>query len=49
MGIRCRQKRKFKATTNSNHEFPVSEKTVAGCLEKLCENKSVVFAEPALP
>jgi len=23
MGIRCRQKRKFKATTNSNHELPV--------------------------
>ena len=25
MGIRCRQKRKFIATTNSNHEFPVAE------------------------
>jgi transposase InsO family protein len=25
MGIRCRQKRKFKATTNSNHEFPVAD------------------------
>lgn len=25
MGIRCRQKRKFVATTNSNHEFPVAE------------------------
>lgn len=25
MGIRCRQKRKFVATTNSNHDFPVAE------------------------
>ena len=25
MGIRCRQKRKFIATTNSNHQFPVAE------------------------
>ena len=25
MGIRCRQKRKFKATTNSNHNLPVAE------------------------
>ncbi len=25
MGIRCRQKRKLKATTNSNHEFPVAD------------------------
>jgi putative transposase len=25
MGIRCKQKRKFKATTNSNHNLPVAE------------------------
>jgi transposase InsO family protein len=25
LGIRCRQKRKFKATTNSNHEYPVAD------------------------
>ena len=25
LGIRCRQKRKFKATTNSNHSLPVAE------------------------
>ena len=25
LGLRCRQKRKFKATTNSNHDFPVAE------------------------
>jgi putative transposase len=25
MGIRCKQKRKFKATTNSNHSFPVAD------------------------
>jgi transposase InsO family protein len=25
MGISCRQKRKFKATTNSNHNLPVAE------------------------
>lgn len=25
MGIRCLQKRKFKATTNSNHTLPVAE------------------------
>ena len=24
LGLRCRQKRKFKATTNSNHAFPVA-------------------------
>ena len=25
MNIRCKQKRKFKATTNSNHTLPVAE------------------------
>jgi transposase InsO family protein len=25
LGIRCRQKRKFKTTTNSNHNLPVAE------------------------
>jgi putative transposase len=25
LGLRCKQKRKFKGTTNSNHEFPVAE------------------------
>lgn len=25
LGLRCRQKRKFKATTNSNHTLPVAE------------------------
>src|SRR6266702_4796127 len=25
LGLRCRQKRKFKATTNSNHNLPVAE------------------------
>lgn len=25
LGIRCRQKRKFRATTNSNHDLPVAE------------------------
>lgn len=25
LGIKCRQKRKFKATTDSNHKFPVAE------------------------
>ncbi len=25
LGLRCRQKRKFKATTNSNHSLPVAE------------------------
>jgi transposase InsO family protein len=28
LGLRCRQKRKFKATTNSSHEFPVAENVV---------------------
>jgi len=28
LGIRCRQKRKFKATTNSNHSLPVAENLV---------------------
>ena len=25
LGIRCKQKRKFKATTNSKHTFPIAE------------------------
>jgi transposase InsO family protein len=25
MGLRCKQKRRFKATTNSNHNLPVAE------------------------
>jgi putative transposase len=25
LGLRCKQKRKFKATTNSRHDFPVAE------------------------
>jgi putative transposase len=25
MALRCKQKRKFKATTNSNHDLPVAE------------------------
>jgi len=25
LGLRCRQKRKFKATTNSRHNFPIAE------------------------
>lgn len=25
LGLRCKQKRKFKATTNSRHAFPVAE------------------------
>ena len=28
LGIRCRQKRKFKATTNSNHSLPVARNLV---------------------
>jgi putative transposase len=28
LGIRCRQKCKFKATTNSNHSLPVAKKLV---------------------
>jgi transposase InsO family protein len=29
LGIRCKQKRKFKATTNSNHALPVAENLLA--------------------
>jgi putative transposase len=29
MGLRCKQKRKFKATTNSNHALPVAENVLA--------------------
>ena len=29
MGLRCRQKRKFKATTNSNHSLPVADNVMA--------------------
>lgn len=28
LGLRCKQKRKFKATTNSNHSFPVGAEPV---------------------
>jgi len=31
LGICCNQKRKFKATTDSNHTFPVAAKEAGGC------------------
>ena len=31
LGIRCKQKRKFKATTDSKHTLPVAENILAGC------------------
>jgi putative transposase len=33
LGIRCRQRRKFKATTHSNHEFPVADNVLGQAFE----------------
>jgi transposase InsO family protein len=33
LGVRCRQKRKFKATTNSAHEFPVADNVLGQAFE----------------
>jgi transposase-like protein len=33
MGIRCRQKRKFKATTHSAHSLPVAENVLGQVFE----------------
>jgi len=39
LGIRCKQKRKFKATTNSNHDLPVAENRLAQCFEATVPNE----------
>lgn len=39
MGIRCRQKRKFKATTNSNHNMPVAENVLEQTFMPSAPNK----------
>jgi putative transposase len=31
MGLRCRQKRKFKVTTNSKHDLPVAANLLEQC------------------
>lgn len=37
--IRCLQKRKFKATTNSRHSLPVAENLLAQCFEATAPNR----------
>ncbi|PRP68654.1 integrase [Chromobacterium amazonense] len=39
MGIRCRQKRKFKATTNSAHALPVAENVLGQVFEPTAPNQ----------
>lgn len=39
MGIRCRQKRKFKATTHSAHTLPVAENVLAQVFEPTRPNE----------
>jgi putative transposase len=39
MGLRCKQKRKFKATTNSNHSLPVADNLLNQSFISLAPNK----------
>ena len=39
LGIRCKQKRKFKATTDSGHKFPVAENLLGQQFEVTAPNK----------
>jgi transposase InsO family protein len=39
MGISCKQKRKFKATTQSNHDLPVAENLLGQCFESTAPNQ----------
>lgn len=39
LGIRCKQKKKFKATTNSNHKLPVAENLLDQKFEAKAPNK----------
>ncbi len=42
LGIRCKQKRKFRATTNSNHRLPVAENLLNQQFEAKCPNQAWV-------
>lgn len=42
MGIRCKQRRKFKATTNSKHSLPISENLLNQTFEALRPNDTWV-------
>ena len=42
LGLRCRQKRKFKVTTNSKHSLPVSENLLAQKFETVAPNRAWV-------
>lgn len=39
MGICCKQKRKFKATTQPNHDWPVAENLLGQCFEATAPNE----------
>ncbi len=39
LGLRCRQKRKFKATTNSNHDLPVADNLLEQVFEPSAPNQ----------
>ncbi len=40
MGLRCKQKRKFKATTNSQHDLPVAPNLLEQCFEPVAPNET---------
>lgn len=42
LGLRCKQKRKFKATTNSNHAFPVAPNLLEQCFTPARPNEAWV-------
>lgn len=39
LGLRCKQKRKYKATTNSNHSLPVAPNLLNQCFEATTPNQ----------
>jgi transposase InsO family protein len=39
LGIRCKQKHKFKATTQSNHDLPVAQNLLKQCFEATAPNE----------
>ena len=39
MGLRCRQKRRFKVTTDSNHTLPVADNLLQQCFETDAPNR----------
>lgn len=39
LGIGCKQKRRFKATTQSNHDWPVAENLLGQCFEATAPNE----------